>query len=113
MGPLGGMRAVGYQTSPPLATAEFPAGASAWVPGRHAAPGARAADSPWLRTVGSPRKCAFSPLLRLDYRRASAQSALGTDSAGAGGTHLSRLPEASGLKSLQWPRRDEDLSDSS
>ena len=84
------------------------------APGPHAAPGRRVADSPWLRTAGSPRKCGFSlRLRRLDYRGASAQSAHSTDSAGAGGTHLSRLPEASGLKPLQWPRRDEDLSDSS
>lgn len=38
--PLAGMRAGGYQARPPLATAEFPAGAGAGEPGPSTAPGA-------------------------------------------------------------------------
>ena len=80
------------------------------APGPHAAPGRRVADSPWLRTAGSPRKCGFSlRLRRLDYRGASAQSAHSTDSAGAGGAGAGGDARVPGLPDFTPPYSSSSL----
>lgn len=104
MGPLAGMRAAGDQARPPLATAEFPAGAGAWAPGPRAAPGAGLEIALGCgRRV--PQESAHFGHGDLAAGERACVAALTARSPQGRGYPPKPLPQASGSKLLQRPRR--------